>query len=100
MVAIAIFTSRRYEDISPSDRIIQVPHITKKDYLIVQIDRDGYITLLDEVTCKIRSDMKLNKESDVIRRLLDKHKNGNGQIKVTVLKALGEEQIIAFKDIA
>ncbi|UJR31036.1 hypothetical protein I4U23_018546 [Adineta vaga] len=97
MVGIDIFTGRRYEDISPSDRTIQVPKVSKKDYIIVQIDQDGYLTLLDENTCKIRNDMKIKKESDVNCKLLDKYKQSDDQIKVTVLKALGEEQIVAFK---
>ncbi|CAF4413472.1 unnamed protein product, partial [Rotaria magnacalcarata] len=56
----------------------------------------GYTTLLDEDTCQIRSDLSIQ-DSDTARRLRDKYEKGNGQIKVTVLKALGEEQIMAFK---
>ena len=41
--------------------------------------------------------MKLKEGSDITRGLLDKFNEDNGQIKVTVLKALGEEQVIAFK---
>jgi hypothetical protein len=41
--------------------------------------------------------MKLKEDADITQRLLDKFNEGNGQIKVTILKALGEEQIIAFK---
>ncbi|CAF3658725.1 unnamed protein product [Rotaria sp. Silwood1] len=97
MVGIDIFTGRRYEDVRPAGHMIQVPNVGKKDYLFVNIDNDGYVTLLNEDTCNIRSDMKLDKDSDMTRRLLDKFKEDNGQIKVTVLKALGEEQIMAFK---
>ncbi|CAF4289230.1 unnamed protein product, partial [Rotaria magnacalcarata] len=56
----------------------------------------GYTTLLDEDTCQIRSDLSIQ-DSDTARRLRDKYEKGNGQINVTVLKALGEEQIVAFK---
>ena len=97
MVGIDIFTGQREEDIRPSDNIIQVPKVTKKDYTIVSIESDGYLTLLDETTCKVRADLKLNRNMEVNRRLLDKYDEGNDQIKVTVLKALGEEQIISFK---
>ncbi|CAF0785017.1 unnamed protein product [Rotaria sordida] len=97
LVGIDIFTGRRYEDVRPGGHMIQVPIVGKKDYLIVNIDSDGYVTLLNEGTCNIRSDIKLNNDADVTRRLLDKYHEGDGQIKVTVLKALGEEQIMAFK---
>jgi len=77
--------------------MIQTPNVRKKDYLVVNIDDEDYVTLLNEDTCNVRSDMKLKEDSDITRRLLDKFNEGTGQIKVTVLKALGEEQIIAFK---
>lgn len=97
MIGIDIFTGRRYEEVRPSNHVIQVPNVTRKDYLVVNIDDDGYITLLNEDTCNIRSDMKLQEDSDITRRLLDKFNEGSGQIKVTVFKALGEEQIMSFK---
>ena len=97
MVGIDIFTGRREEDVRPSNNMIQVPKVTKKDYTIINIESDGYVTLLDEITCKVRSDLKLKKDTDVNRRLLDKFREGDGQIKVTVLKALGQEQIMTFK---
>ncbi len=97
LVGIDIFTGRRYEDIRPTGHMIQVPKVTKKDYIVINIADDGYVTLLNEDTCTVRSDLKLKKDSDIGFRVLDKFNDGNGQIKVTVLKALGEEQIMAFK---
>jgi translation initiation factor 5A len=97
LVGIDIFTGRRYEDVRPTGHMIQVPMVRKKDYVIVDIDGDDYMTLLNEDTCKIRKDLKLKEDWDITRRLLDKFNEGNSQIKVTVLKALGEEQIMAFK---
>jgi translation initiation factor 5A len=97
LVGIDIFTGRRYEDIRPTGHMIQVPNVRKKDYIIVNIDDENYITLLDENTCNVRNDIKLKEDSDITRQLLGKFNEGNGQIKVTVLTALGEEQIMAFK---
>jgi hypothetical protein len=77
--------------------MVQVPHLSKKEYLVVSIDDDGYVTLLDEDTCNTRSDLKLKKKSDLGHQLLDKYNEGNDQIKVTVIKACEEEQIMEFK---
>ena len=77
--------------------MIQVPNVTKKDFVVVNIDDDHYVTLLNEDTCAVRTDMEIKEDSDIGRDILDRFNDGNGQIKVTVLKALGEEQIIAFK---
>ena len=77
--------------------MIQVSRISEKDYTLVSIDKDGYVTLLDETTCEIRSDIKLNDKSDINRQMAVKFSEGENQVKVTVLKALGEEQISAFQ---
>jgi hypothetical protein len=74
-----------------------MPNVTKKDYTVVYIDDENYISLMADDTCNVRRDIQLEEDSDITRRLLDKYNEGNGQIKVTVLKALGEEHIIAFK---
>ncbi len=74
-----------------------MPNLRKKDYTVVYIDDENYISLMADDTCDVRRDIQLKEDSDITRRLLDKYNEGNGQIKVTVLKALGEEQIIAFK---
>ncbi len=74
-----------------------MPNVRKKDYTVVYIDDENYISLMADDTCDVRRDIHLKEDSDITRRLLDKYNEGNGQIKVTVLKALGEEQIIAFK---
>ena len=52
---------------------------------------------MNEAKCNDRCQIRLQEDSNIGRRLLDKYNEGDGQIKVTVLKALGEEQIIAFK---
>jgi translation initiation factor 5A len=97
LVGIDIFTGRRYEDVRPIGHMIMVPNVTKKDYLVVNIEEDRYMTLLNEDTCVTRNDIEISEDSDIGREILDRFNDGNGQIKVTVLKALGEEQIIACK---
>jgi len=97
LIGIDIFTGRRTEDVHPCGHIIQMPNVTKKDYTVVYIDDENYISLMADDTCNVRRDIQLEEDSDITRRLLDKYNEGNGQIKVTVLKALGEEHIIAFK---
>ena len=97
MVGIDIFTGRRTEDVRPCGHVIQVPNVTKKDYTVVEIDDENYVSLMDDNTFEVRRDMQLKEDSDITQRLLDKYNEGDGQIRATVLKALGEEQIIAFK---
>ncbi|CAF1455442.1 unnamed protein product [Rotaria sp. Silwood1] len=65
VIGIDISTGRRYEDVCPTKDVIKVPNVSKKAYLLVDIDKDGYVTLLNEDTCNTRSDIKLHKDSDI-----------------------------------
>lgn len=97
LVGIDIFTSRRYEDVRPVGHMIQVPNIEKKEYSIVDLNGCDSVTLRDDNTGKTRKDLKLKEDWDITARIIDKYNSGKGRIKVTVFKALGEEQIKAFK---
>ncbi|KAI0525133.1 hypothetical protein KFK09_004524 [Dendrobium nobile] len=71
-VAIDIFTSKKLEDIVPSSHNCDVPHVNRTDYQLIDISEDGFI------------------------------KEGFAEGKdlvVTVMSAMGEEQMCALKDI-
>jgi translation initiation factor 5A len=98
LVGIDIFTGRRYECVQPCGQMIRVPNTKKTDYLLIDIDNENYLSLLNEDTCQVRKDLQLRIDTDKVhQRLLDKFHDDTSQIKVTVLKALGEEHIVTFK---
>lgn len=93
MVAIDIFTQKKYEDICPSTHNMDVPHVQRKDYSFVDVD-DGYLSLMDDngVT---REDLKLP-DNEVGKEILTKQANDES-FMVTVLSAMDEEQVVATK---
>ncbi|CAJ2648054.1 eukaryotic translation initiation factor 5A-1-like isoform X2 [Cicer arietinum] len=71
-VGIDIFTGKKLEDIVPSSHNCDVPHVNRTDYQLIDISEDGFI------------------------------KDGFGEGKdliVSVMSAMGEEQICGLKDI-
>jgi len=94
MVGIDIFSGKKYEDICPSTHNMSVPNVKRVEYSIIDIDNDGYVSMMDD-SSDTRSDIKLP-EGELGQEIRSKFEGGEG-IKVTVLVALGEEAIMSYK---
>jgi len=93
MVALDIFTGKKYEDICPSTHNMDVPNVSRKDYQLMNIE-DDYLSLMDEGGDQ-REDLKVPEGTigDEIRTAYKDDK----EILCTVLKACGDECVIAYK---
>jgi translation initiation factor 5A len=94
MVGIDIFTGKKHEDICPSTHNMDVPNIKRTEYSLIDVDTDGYVSLMDD-SSDTRSDIKLP-EGELGQEIKAKF-DSSESIKVTVLKALGEEAIMSYK---
>jgi len=95
MVGIDIFTGKKHEDICPSTHNMLVPNVTRKDYQLIDIDDDQYMSLMDPDTSDVRDDLKVP-ESDTGKEIAEKHSKGE-DILVTVLKAMDQELAVGTK---
>ncbi|XP_068558461.1 eukaryotic translation initiation factor 5A-2 isoform X1 [Cebidichthys violaceus] len=93
LVGLDIFTQKKYEDICPSTHNMDVPHVTRKDYQVIDV-ADGFLSLMDD-NGTTREDLKVP-ETDIGKEIQTKFDNGDN-FMVTVLKALNEENVIATK---
>merc|ERR1712113_1318225 len=93
LVALDIFTSKKYEDICPSTHNMDVPNVSRKDYQLCDID-DGYLSLMDDGG-DMREDLKVP-DGDVGEEIRSAISDGR-EILCTVLSACGEEAVIATK---
>ncbi|XP_029983573.1 eukaryotic translation initiation factor 5A-1-like [Sphaeramia orbicularis] len=96
LVGTDIFTQRKYEDICPSTHNMDVPHVSRKDYQLSNID-DGFLSLMDD-NGELREDLKIP-EGDVGKDIEKRFDNGENLI-ITVLKALDEEQVVSIKNVS
>eukprot|EP01088_Endostelium_zonatum_P006903 TRINITY_DN19043_c0_g1_i1.p1 TRINITY_DN19043_c0_g1~~TRINITY_DN19043_c0_g1_i1.p1 ORF type:complete len:161 (-),score=41.29 TRINITY_DN19043_c0_g1_i1:51-533(-) len=96
MVGIDIFTDQKYVEISPTSHNMEEPFIDRKEYQLLNIAEDGYVSLLKE-DGTTKEDLKLvadDPESEEIRT-----KFGEGKtLQLTVLSAMGIEKIIKHKE--
>ena len=100
ITGIDIFTGKKYEEISPTSHNMEAPVVKTANYLLSDVDEEGYATLLDEESGETRQDLKApdnespNPELGVMIR---KHLADGKDVIVTVTKAMDTECITAFK---
>ncbi|KAG6487349.1 hypothetical protein ZIOFF_055935 [Zingiber officinale] len=109
-VAIDIFNGKKLEDIVPSSHNCDVPHVNRTDYQLIDISEDGFVSLLTE-NGNTKDDLKLPTDDNLLTQdyscanltpLAMQIKDGFAEGKdlvVSVMSAMGEEQICGLKDI-
>jgi translation initiation factor 5A len=95
--AVDIFNGKKCEDIVPSTHNCMVPTVERKEYTLLDIAEDGFISLMDD-TGDQKEDMKLPEYpedlADKIKTAFDEGKS----LLVTVLSACAVDQVIDFKE--
>ncbi|KAG2407760.1 Eukaryotic translation initiation factor [Vigna angularis] len=107
-VGIDIFTGKKLEDIVPSSHNCDVPHVNRTDYQLIDISEDGFVSLLTE-NGNTKDDLRLPTDDSLLTQVgsnleifpfLIKDGFAEGKdLVVSVMSAMGEEQICALKDI-
>merc|ERR1712199_7043 len=95
MVALDIFTGAKKEDICPSSHNMQQPVVFRDDFQLADIDDEGYVSLMRE-DGTTKDDLKLP-ENDV-GELIRKDYAADKQLLITVVRAMGDEQIMGSKE--
>ncbi|CAK4033933.1 eukaryotic translation initiation factor 5A [Lecanosticta acicola] len=96
LVAIDIFTGKKLEDLSPSTHNMDVPNVSRREYQLLDVTDDGFLSLMSE-SGDTKDDVKLpdGEVGDKINKLFtDEGKDTN----VIVLTAMGEEAAIDAKE--
>jgi translation initiation factor 5A len=97
LVGLDIFTGKKYEDICPSTHNMECPVVKRKDYELLSIEDDGYISLFDPETMGTKEDLKLP-EGELGQQIKDAYEKDESGILCTVIAAMDEEVIIAQKN--
>lgn len=95
--AIDIFTNKKLEDIIPSTHNTNVPNVSRTEYSLMDISEDDFCTLLLE-DGTTRADIKLPDIPEGYGRELREAFNSGKSLQVSVMSAMGHEQIIAHKE--
>jgi len=95
MVGIGIFDGKKHEDICPSTHNMNVPNVSRKEYQLVDINDEGYLSIMLE-SGDTRDDLKPDDE-ELAKKIQEGWDKDEGDIFVTVLSAMGKEKVIAVK---
>eukprot|EP00294_Goniomonas_avonlea_P014783 CAMPEP_0114539628 /NCGR_PEP_ID=MMETSP0114-20121206/338_1 /TAXON_ID=31324 /ORGANISM="Goniomonas sp, Strain m" /LENGTH=151 /DNA_ID=CAMNT_0001723741 /DNA_START=43 /DNA_END=498 /DNA_ORIENTATION=+ len=93
IVGLDIFTNKKIEDLCPSTHNMNIPNVTRTEFTLMNID-DDFANLLGEDGSE-KNDLKIP-DTEVGKQIRDAFEDGK-EVTVTVISAMGEEQIMAQK---
>jgi translation initiation factor 5A len=102
ITGIDIFTNKKVEDMCPSSHNMEVPNVNRVEYALLDADEDsGNVSCLLE-NGETKDDLNLPKTSDgnyeeVSDEIIKAYGEGKSLI-ITVLVAMNQEKIVAFKE--
>merc|ERR1712083_223360 len=106
IVALDIFTGKKYEDLCPTSHNLEVPFVKRTEYQLLTADADsGEVSLLLE-NGETKDDLNLptfvtvgeptEDDKKVVEEILKMQEEGESAL-VAVLSACGEEKIVGVK---
>ncbi|KAF2479436.1 eukaryotic translation initiation factor 5A-2 [Neohortaea acidophila] len=96
MVAIDIFTGKKLEDLSPSTHNMDVPNVSRREYQLLDITDDGFLSLMSD-DGSTKDDVKVP-DGDVGDKITKLFTDDGKDTNVIVLTAMGEEAAIDAKE--
>ena len=97
IVAVDIFTDKKYEDCCPSSHNLNVPNVDRKEYTLLGIE-DGFLSLMDE-NGNTKDDLKLPTEVDPdLAKLIQKLFEEGKCLLIGTIAACEFEMAISVKE--
>jgi len=95
LVATDIFNGKKYEDLSPSTHNMDVPHVSRREYQLLDID-DGFLSLMND-SGETKDDVKLP-DGEIGLKITKLFTEDGKDTNVVVLTSMGEEACIDAKE--
>ncbi|KAL4726835.1 translation initiation factor eIF5A [Fusarium chlamydosporum] len=96
LVATDIFTNKKYEDLSPSTHNMDVPHVSRKEYQLLDISDDGFLSLMTD-DGDTKDDVPLP-DNELGQKITKMFKEDEKDTNVIVLTSMGEECAMECKE--
>ncbi|KAJ5121986.1 hypothetical protein N7448_003116 [Penicillium atrosanguineum] len=96
ITAFDIFTGKKLEDLSPSTHNMDVPHVQRTEYQLLDITDDGFLSLMKE-DGDTKDDVKVP-DNDIGQRITKLFKDEEKDTNVIIQSAMGEEAAVDAKE--
>ena len=100
ITGIDIFNGKKYADSLPTSHNVEVPNIKRTPYTAIDVDADGYLTLMDKQGTT-RQDLKLPDDTEDDQKLSERIRealNEGREIILTVLESMKIEKVVEMND--
>ncbi|KAK4691029.1 translation initiation factor 5A, partial [Lecanoromycetidae sp. Uapishka_2] len=95
-----IFTHQKLVDSGPAYHNVGVPVVVKKEYLLLHIANDGFLSLFAVESGEMREDVRMPDAAEVKEKIEKLWKGGRSSVSVVVLAAMGMDMVVEAKEIA
>uniref|UniRef100_A0A915DES5 Translation elongation factor IF5A C-terminal domain-containing protein n=1 Tax=Ditylenchus dipsaci TaxID=166011 RepID=A0A915DES5_9BILA len=87
----------KLEDICPSTHNMDIPIVKRKEYQLLSINDDEFLSLMDLETCETKDDLRVpdNELGTQIKQAFEKDENA---LLISVVAACGEEMVMGWKN--
>lgn len=92
---IDIFTAKKYKEIQGSTHPMLTFESSKSEWGVMACAEDGSLSLIDEKG-ETRDDLSLPADDELAKQIRDNFDKGEKEVFVSVLTALGQDQIMSF----
>ncbi|KAL4891632.1 eukaryotic translation initiation factor eIF-5A [Aspergillus ambiguus] len=96
IVALDIFTGKKLEDLSPSTHNMDVPNVSRKEYQLLDITDDDFLSLMTD-DGDTKDDVKVP-DNEIGEKIKKMFKDEEKDCNIVILTAMGEETAMDCKE--
>ncbi|KAK8148315.1 Eukaryotic translation initiation factor 5A [Beauveria asiatica] len=97
LVATEIFTGKKYEDLSPSTHNMDVPNVSRREYQLLDISDDGFLSLMND-DGDTKDDVRMPSDGEVAEKIKKLFQEEEKDTNVIILTSMNEQACVEAKE--
>ncbi|KAM3508828.1 hypothetical protein MY10362_000954 [Beauveria mimosiformis] len=97
LVATDIFTGKKYEDLSPSTHNMDVPNVTRREYQLLDISDDGFLSLMND-DGDTKDDVRMPSDGEIAEKIKKLFQEEEKDTNVIILTSMNEQACVEAKE--